>query len=70
MTDTHTHTHTHTDIHTGLVLDVNIFSYEMTEYKNISHANFKMAVIFQDGGLFRHIFFVYLGMLVKRLLQL
>ena len=33
--DRHTHIHTciHTDTQTGLVLDVNIFSYEMTEYK-------------------------------------
>ena len=34
QTHTHTHTHTHTDTQTGLILDVNIFSYEMTEYKN------------------------------------
>ena len=35
QTYTHTHiqTHRHTDTQTGLVLDVNIFSYEMTEYK-------------------------------------
>ena len=32
--DRHTYTHTHTDTQTGLVLDVKIFSYEMTEYKN------------------------------------
>ena len=31
---THRHTHTHTDTQTGLIPDVNIFSYEMTEYKN------------------------------------
>ena len=28
------HTHIHTDAQTGLIPDVNIFSYEMTEYKN------------------------------------
>ena len=27
------HTHRHTDIQTGLIPDVKIFSYEMTEYK-------------------------------------
>ena len=32
-TQTDRHTHTHTDTQTGLILDVNIFSYEMTEYK-------------------------------------
>ena len=30
---THRQTHTHTDTQTGLIPDVNIFSYEMTEYK-------------------------------------
>ena len=33
---------THTDAQTGLVLDVNIFSYEMTEYKN--QHTYKLAV--------------------------
>jgi len=37
VTDTHTHIHTyiHTDAQTGLIPDVNIFSYEMTEYKKL-----------------------------------
>ena len=31
---THRHTDRHTDTQTGLIPDVKIFSYEMTEYKN------------------------------------
>ena len=36
QTDRHTHTHTQTDAQTGLIPGVNIFSNEMTEYKNKS----------------------------------
>ena len=44
MTDTHTYTHTYTDAQTGLVLDQNIQSYEMTEYKNVEKGHISWSV--------------------------